>query len=181
MESKMQKNYARLKEAWNETKERILVYEDQPAYVPYCRLTNGKTRDAKEVLGTDQYPYLKSVDCAADKNAEDAFQSKEIDGTGYEITKQDSAGYVLEVKQGENVIDGDTFRNQWELPSSCYTMRQTDKKTTVITQGIGHGLGLSQNMAEELAKEGKSYKKILEYFFEGTVLKEVAEILDNTE
>ena len=102
--SKMQKNYARLKEAWNETKERILVYEDQPAYVPYCRLTNGKTRDAKEVLGTDQYPYLKSVDCAADKNAEDAFQSKEIDGTGYEITKQDSAGYVLEVKQGENVI-----------------------------------------------------------------------------
>ena len=126
------------------------LYEDQPAYVPYCRLTNGKTRDAKEVLGTDQYPYLKSVDCAADKNAEDAFQSKEIDGTGYEITKQDSAGYVLEVKQGENVIDGDTFRNQWELPSSCYTMRQTDKKTTVITQGIGHGLGLSQNMAEEL-------------------------------
>lgn len=179
--SKMQKNYARLKEAWNETKERILVYEDQPAYVPYCRLTNGKTRDAKEVLGTDQYPYLKSVDCAADKNADDAFQSKEIDGTGYEITKQDSAGYVLEVKQGENVIDGDTFRNQWELPSSCYTMRQTDKKTTVITQGIGHGLGLSQNMAEELAKEGKSYKEILEYFFEGTVLKEVAEILDNTE
>ena len=60
-------------------------------------------------------------------------------------------------------------------------MRQTDKKTTVITQGIGHGLGLSQNMAEELAKEGKSYKEILEYFFEGTVLKEVAEILDNTE
>lgn len=36
-------------------------------------------------------------------------------------------------------------------------------------------------MAEELAKEGKSYKEILEYFFEGTVLKEVAEILDNTE
>ena len=54
-------------------------------------------------------------------------------------------------------------------------------RSTVITQGIGHGLGLSQNMAEELAKEGKSYKEILEYFFEGTVLKEVAEILDNTE
>lgn len=179
--SHMQKYYEKLSKAWNETKERILVYEDHPAYTPYCRLTNGKTRDAKEALGTGQYPYLKSVDCAADKDAKDAFQSKEINGTGYEITKQDSAGYVLEIKQGEETMDGDTFRDQWELASSCYTLKEENKKTTVITQGIGHGLGMSQNMAESMAKEGKDYKEILNYFFEGTVLKEVAEILKDTE
>ena len=179
--SHMQESYEKLSKAWNETKERILVYEDQPAYTPYCRLTNGKTRDAKEALGTDQYPYLKSVECAADKDAKDAFQSKEIDGTGYEITKQDSAGYVLEIKQGEETMDGDTFRDQWELVSSCYTLKEESKKTTVITQGIGHGLGMSQNMAESMASDGKDYKEILNYFFEGTVLKEVAEILKDTE
>lgn len=177
----MQEYYEKLSKAWNETKERILVYEDHPAYTPYCRLTNGKTRDAKEALGTDQYPYLKSVDCAEDKDAEDAFQSKEIDGTGYEITKQDSAGYVLEIRQGEETMDGDTFRDRWELASSCYTLKEENKKTIVITQGIGHGLGMSQNMAESMAKEGKDYKEILNYFFEGTVLKEVAEILKDTE
>lgn len=179
--SHMQEYYEKLSKAWNETKERILVYEDQPAYTPYCRLTNGKTRDAKEALGTDQYPYLKSVECAADKDAKDAFQSKEIDGIGYEITKQDSAGYVLEIKQGEETMDGDTFRDQWELVSSCYTLKEESKKTTVITQGIGHGLGMSQNMAESMARDGKDYKEILNYFFEGTVLKEVAEILKDTE
>lgn len=179
--SHMQEYYEKLSKAWNETKERILVYEDQPAYTPYCRLTNGKTRDAKEALGTDQYPYLKSVECAADKDAKDAFQSKEIDGTGYEITKQDSAGYVLEIKQGDETMDGDTFRDQWELVSSCYTLKEESKKTTVITQGIGHGLGMSQNMAESMARDGKDYKEILNYFFEGTVLKEVAEILKDTE
>ena len=179
--SHMQEYYEKLSNAWNETKERILVYEDQPAYTPYCRLTNGKTRDAKEALGTDQYPYLKSVECAADKDAKDAFQSKEIDGTGYEITKQDSAGYVLEIKQGDETMDGDTFRDQWELVSSCYTLKEESKKTTVITQGIGHGLGMSQNMAESMARDGKDYKEILNYFFEGTVLKEVAEILKDTE
>lgn len=179
--SHMQEYYEKLSKAWNETKERILVYEDQPAYTPYCRLTNGKTRDAKEALGTDQYPYLKSVECAADKDAKDAFQSKEIDGIGYEITKQDSAGYVLEIKQGDETMDGDTFRDQWELVSSCYTLKEESKKTTVITQGIGHGLGMSQNMAESMARDGKDYKEILNYFFEGTVLKEVAEILKDTE
>lgn len=179
--SHMQKYYEKLSKAWNETKERILVYEDKPAYTPYCRLTNGKTRDAKEALGTDQYPYLKSVECAADKDAKDAFQSKEIDGTGYEITKQDSAGYVLEIKQGDETMDGDTFRDQWELVSSCYTLKEESKKTTVITQGIGHGLGMSQNMAESMARDGKDYKEILNYFFEGTVLKEVAQILKDTE
>lgn len=179
--SHMQEYYEKLSKAWNETKERILVYEDQPAYTPYCRLTNGKTRDAKEALGTDQYPYLKSVECAADKDAKDAFLSQEIDGTGYEITKQDSAGYVLEIKQGEETMDGDAFRDQWELVSSCYTLKEESKKTTVITQGIGHGLGMSQNMAESMARDGKDYKEILNYFFEGTVLKEVAEILKDTE
>lgn len=179
--SKMQKYYKKLSQAWNETKERILVYEDQPAYTPYCRLTNGKTRDAKEALDTDQYPYLKSVDCEADRNGKEANQSKEIDGTGYEITKQDSAGYVLEVKKGEEIMDGDTFRDQWGLVSSCYTLKAGENTTTVFTRGIGHGLGLSQNMAETMAKEGKDYKEILNYFFEGTVLKEVAEILGDTE
>ncbi|PEG82146.1 hypothetical protein CP367_10580 [Lactobacillus sp. UMNPBX16] len=60
-------------------------------------------------------------------------------------------------------------------------MKEENKKTIVITQGIGHGLGMSQNMAESMAKEGKDYKEILNYFFEGTVLKEVAEILKDTE
>lgn len=179
--NKMQEYYEKLSKAWNETKERILVYENQPAYTPYCRLTNGKTRDAGEVLETEEYPYLKSVDCAADQDADYAFQSIEIDGTGYEITKLDSAGYVLEVKNGDHIIDGDTFRDQWGLVSSCYTMKAGKKKTTIITQGIGHGLGMSQNMAQKLAEDGKNYKEILDYFFEGTDLKEVAEILQDTE
>lgn len=179
--SDMQKYYTKLSKAWDETKERILVYEDHPAYTPYCRLTNGKTRDAKEALGTDQYPYLKSVDCEADRKAEDANQSEEIEGTGYEITKQDSAGYVLQIKKGKETIDGDSFRDQWGLVSSCYTLQAGKSTTTVLTRGIGHGLGMSQNMAENMAKEGKDYKEILNYFFEGTVLKEVAEILGDAE
>ena len=48
-------------------------------------------------------------------------------------------------------------------------------------KGIGHGLGMSQNTANEMAKEGKKYDEILQYFYEGTEMKEVAEILLNVE
>lgn len=51
----------------------------------------------------------------------------------------------------------------------------------VTTKGIGHGLGMSQNTANEMAKEGKQYDEILQYFYEGTEMKEVAEILLNVE
>lgn len=51
----------------------------------------------------------------------------------------------------------------------------------VTTKGIGHGLGMSQNTANEMAKEGKKYDEILQYFYEGTEMKEVAEILLNVE
>ena len=40
----MEEYYSKLKKAWNETKERILTYGGKPAYTPFCRLTNGKTR-----------------------------------------------------------------------------------------------------------------------------------------
>lgn len=45
------KNYNRLKNAWDDTEGQVLMYGEQLAYVPYCRLTNGNTRDAKRCLG----------------------------------------------------------------------------------------------------------------------------------
>lgn len=176
-----EKYYEKLADAWRETKERILTYEGKPAYTPFCRLTNGKTRSAKEALNTETYPYLESVECPEDKKADNAFQTKEIKGSDYEISKKDSAGYVLEVKNNGKIMDGDTFRDQFQLASSCYTFQMKDGKTKVTTQGIGHGLGLSQNTADQMAKEGKDYKEILTYFFQKTTLQEVAEILEKTE
>ncbi len=37
--------------------------EDDLAMTPFFNLSNGYTRDAKEVLGKEEYPYLKIVEC----------------------------------------------------------------------------------------------------------------------
>ena len=48
-----------------------------------------------------------------------------------------------------------------------------DETITFIGKGFGHGVGLSQYGARELAKEGKSYPEILETYYPGTTLTDI--------
>ena len=38
--------------------------------------------------------------------------------------------------------------------------------------GYGHGIGMSQNGANEMAKAGKNYKEILQTFYQGIEIRE---------
>ena len=67
------------------------------------------------------------------------------------------------------------------MDSACFTLQDYNGKLRVTTRGVGHGLGMSQYTANRMAKEGKDYKEILDYFFSGTEIKEVTEILKTTE
>ncbi len=167
----------RLKKIWEETEGQVLVYQDKLALVPFHQVSNGQTRSSREVLGSEEYPYLQVKDCAKDIGADMQMQTKVIELAGAQIVSKDSAGYVTEVKIGEESVSGDNFRDTYELASSCFELQEFDGKTRVITRGVGHGLGLSQYTANEMAKEGKTYQEILQYFFEGTEIREVAEIV----
>ncbi|SFP95022.1 stage II sporulation protein D [Lachnospiraceae bacterium XBB1006] len=57
------------------------------------------------------------------------------------------------------------------LPSACFYIKSQKNKTLKIRGGgFGHGLGLSQNGANELAKKGYNYKKILSFFYQGVTM-----------
>ena len=174
--TKYTKNYNKLKSAWNATKEQILTYENVPAKTSFFRLSNGSTRDGKEVLGED-YPYLKIVDCPLDIEAAEQMQTVTIDEIDAEVTKCDTAGYVLNVRVGEENVSGEEFRKNYHLASSCFTLQNYDGKLRITTRGVGHGIGMSQYTANQMAKSGNSYEEILQYFFEGTELSEVADIV----
>ena len=169
--------YQKLKEIWQETEGQVVMYGEELALVPFHQLSNGKTRNGQEVLGSDAYPYLQIKDCAKDIGGDMQMQTKIIPVAGAKVLTTDSAGYVLEVQVGEETISGESFRDTYELASSAFELQEFDGKTRVITRGVGHGLGLSQYTANEMAKEGKTHEEILQYFFEGTEIREVAEIL----
>lgn len=173
--------YRKFKEAWQETQGEILTWQGQPAYAPFFRLSNGCTRDGKEVLGSEDYPYLKIKECPEDVEATEQLQTVVIEDMDAEVTAVDTAGYVLNVRAGQENVSGEEFRKTYGLASSCFTLQRYNGKMRITTRGVGHGLGMSQYSADRMSGEGKTCDEILNYFFEGCEKKEVAEILQNAE
>lgn len=65
------------------------------------------------------------------------------------------------------------------LPSAfCAVIPVEDGSYVIYGGGYGHGLGMSQNGANGLAKEGKTYQDILQFFYRGI---EIQNIVDKNE
>lgn len=198
--------YKKLKKAVVETEGKAILYKEKLASASFHKLSNGKTRNGNEVLGGENYSYLKTKDCP--KDIENKWQLQTLELTykevkeyckpfltavdkkeaakpftkeDFEIKQTDSAGYVTKVRIGKHIYAGEEFRKALELPSSCFSFRDNNGIFKITTKGVGHGIGLSQHTANEMAKEGKSSEEILQYFFEGTEIREVTEILLNIE
>lgn len=183
--------YNLLLEAISETEDMVIYYEGELAITPYHLLNNGMTRNGNEVLLGD-YPYLVSKECpldiAADNeitmvtitydelsillDAELGLAIENLTYTDIENITRDEADYVLEISIGENKIDGETFRSVLGLKSSSFSFESGEDGLQITTQGVGHGLGLSQNTAHFMGLEGKSYEEILQYFYVGTTIAE---------
>ena len=78
-----------------------------------------------------------------------------LGGSGYEIKKQ----------------DGTVIQSTKLLPSAFFTIEKNGKSYIIEGGGYGHGIGMSQNGANEIAKTGKTYEQILQFFYSGTQVK----------
>ncbi len=182
-------NMEKLRQAVEETKGEILTYEDLPIQAAYHYAANCKTRNASEVPGQEDCIWLQSVDSEDDMLADGflnisymekqdfvnalapIFQDEVLDAEqmpgALELSKRDSAGYVTEVTYGTTVANGEAVRQALQLNSACFYLSELEGKIRIVTKGIGHGLGLSQYGANELAKQGKNCREILTYYYTG--------------
>ena len=154
----------KLQRAVSATEGRILTVDGLPVDLPYHAVSAGKTRSG-QVLG-EGYSYLESADCATDVEAADylsieILSLKELP----EITTRDDAGYVTEVRLGEEILAGEEFRSRFALNSSSFTLEPTEDGVRAVTKGLGHGLGMSMYQANRQAGEGRTYLEILSYFY----------------
>lgn len=153
--------------AQKETKGKILVWKNQPIMASFHALSAGYTRDGYETFQSEDYGYLVSKVCPSDKKAKNYKTVVQIDDSwaDMEIIKKDSAGYVQQLQVGDSVMSGEEFRNLLGLASANFEMEVNDNGVFLTTYGIGHGLGMSQYTAQQLALSGKNYKEILTYFY----------------
>jgi len=63
-----------------------------------------------------------------------------------------------------------------EIPSTLFTVAREGDNIIFQGKGYGHGVGLSQWGALEMAKQGQSYHNILSHYYPGTILENTAEM-----
>lgn len=73
-------------------------------------------------------------------------------------------GYVIHKQDGTDADSGDL------LPSAFFTIKKSGGMFVIKGGGFGHGIGMSQNGANEMAKSGKDYKEILTLFYQGVTI-----------
>ena len=178
---------AQRKRLWGEQADVLEERCREAVSAPFFRLSAGRTRSGTELFGQES-DWCKSIACPVDETAEDFLQEKsmkterffgmlEAEGVSVEkdapklVLTRDSAGYVLNVRAGRSSIEGERFRQLFELPSSCFFLEEQGGKMVITTKGIGHGIGLDQYYANALAKQGASAEEILELFFPGLLKK----------
>ena len=149
--------------------------------LPYHAVSAGKTRTAGEL------PYLTGVDSQADLPSEDYLKVIYFEKTEFlvqleqifpdaalndtdlssqiTIDGRDDGGYVASVTVCGTTVSGDEFRDRFGFASACFTIAEVDGRVRIVTKGLGHGYGLSQWGANELAKDGKDCVEILKYYF----------------
>ena len=155
----------RLGNAWDNTAGMVLTYNGEPILAPFHQLSNGRTRNGKDVLGNPEFSYLHSVNCPKDVASNEQIGTLLLDVEDVKIVSKDKKGYVTEVMIGEETCSGEKFRDVYHVQSADFELYEAGEQTRVVTHGIGHGLGLSQHTANEMAKEGKTKEEILLYFF----------------
>lgn len=67
--------------------------------------------------------------------------------------------------------DGSKVSSGELLPSAFFTIEKKNGSYQIEGGGLGHGIGMSQNGANEMAKKGKNYREILQLFFHDVEIK----------
>lgn len=193
----------RIYEAVAQTKGVYLVYENLPVNGSYFAVSNGTTRNGEELRLADypylksvscSRDFLSSDYASSALYEENEFEriwdqilplqitEKEI-LENEKVSKEkgiddiqlyrDSAGYVLYLEREGKYVSGEQFREAFSVSSASFHLSKEETKVIITAEGVGHGLGMSQFAANEMAKEGEDYIKILDYFFQDVALKKM--------
>lgn len=171
------KYYAKIKDAVEKTKDMVMFYNDEVIISYYFAMSNGYTEDAALVFGTRE-DYLESVDSTWDENIKNFMVTKEFSKEEF-CQKLDLTCSNIEIKSVDKsptgrvnsiVINNKTFkgtevRTLLNLRSTDFTINLSDV-VSITTKGYGHGVGMSQYGAQEMAKLGYNYEEILKYYYQ---------------
>jgi stage II sporulation protein D len=184
---------ARAVQAVRETEGIIITYGGEVIPAFYHASCGGHTENALELWGIDA-PYLRGVDCDCQEISKYGLWEKRLSAAtvavalgrqGYqlkgirnvEIDGITAAGRVKQVAiryaGGIAAVPAETLRaaiGYSAIPSVFFEITMAGNEIIISGRGLGHGVGLCQWGAKEMALQGRDYKAILSHYYPGTTL-----------
>ncbi|MGP4038879.1 stage II sporulation protein D [Gracilibacillus sp. D59] len=171
----------KITEAVAATQGEIITYSNKPITASFFSTSNGYTENSEDYW-QGELPYLRSVKSPWDEEISPKFFDQKIftkadleekldinlsnSAGDFQLTRTESKR-VETAKIGGETFSGRDIRDHLQLPSSDFTITKKDNHYVFTTKGYGHGVGMSQYGANGMAKEGKTYKEIIEYYYRG--------------
>ena len=184
-------NEAKIEAAVHDTDGETILYDGAPILAVFHSSSAGQTRAAGEVWVSD-LPYLQAVDSPEPGDAIPNYYSRaeftaeefrekvaaalpEADLSGemdawLQNAITDTAGSVETVEVGGVTVKGSTVRSILGLRSACFEWEVQGEKLVFFVTGFGHGVGMSQYGANQMAAEGADYLEILTHYYTGVTV-----------
>ncbi len=184
-----EKTMAVYRDAVEEVFGQRLLYDGKSIMALSHTMNAGMTESAQVYIG-ESLPYLVSVESKADTlderqlttvtlPIEEAIATLEaLCGTSDlgEVSEWigervcSDAGTVTSVTLCGKTLSGTAVQEAFSLPSAAFEVCVQEEQMIFTVKGNGHFVGMSLCGAAAMAKEGKTYHEILNYYYPGTTV-----------
>ena len=178
----------KIQQSVEETDGQVMLYDGQPILAAFHSSSAGVTAKSSDAWVSDR-PYLVSVE--SPENADsvpnyysvntftpEEFREKILAEEPSAVLEGSPEGWITNLQTNSSnrvesvTIGGVPFRGTQVrtilgLRSACFTVECTESAVTFHVTGFGHGVGMSQYGANALAREGRTWQEILQWYYRG--------------
>ena len=186
----------KLKEKWNDdynkyynkiyncvksTHNEVIKRDNKILRTYYFSMSNGYTENSQTVFNDTTFTSVKSLENENTPNYkfQKTFSSSDLNkllnvsNIDIQNIERNETNHVKSITINNKTYTGIEFRKLLNLRSTDFTIEKQDNNYIITTIGYGHGVGMSQYGANQMAKEGSSYKEILNHYYENTEISEI--------
>lgn len=181
--------HQRIKDAVQATEGQVITYQGKPIYAAFFSTSNGHTENSEDYF-SKAYPYLKKVSSPWDRESPKYYTKTNVklktviqqlekasgkpiamatstNSSLVTILERTEGQRVKRVRIGDKIFTGRFVREALGLPSADFQLKINGDHVIIETRGYGHGVGMSQWGAHEMAKLGKTAAQIIQHYYQG--------------
>lgn len=167
--------FDKVQKAVLDTENTIMIYQGEPIISYYYSMSNGYTESSLNVFNNKK-DYLNIIPSPFDQDnsytitiSKNTFCNKlNIDCQTIDISsiERNESNRISTITINNKIFKGTEIRKLLSLRSTDFEIVLKDNYIEITTHGYGHGVGMSQYGANNMAKQGYTYEEILKYYYQ---------------